>query len=53
MNDDSQFVPSSCLFGIFIKEKCVVFSLTSFGTLKYDCTIKAREMFSFQHLINK
>ena len=27
-------------------------SLTSFGTLKYDCEIKAVEIFSFLPLIN-
>ena len=25
------------LFGIFIIKRCVVLSLTSLGTLKYDC----------------
>ena len=43
---------SSLLFGIFIIKKWVVFSLTSFGALKYDCVIKTREMFSFLPLIN-
>ena len=33
-------------------KKWVEFSLTSFGTLKYDCVIKTREMFSFLPLIN-
>ena len=42
---------SSLLFGIFIMKKCVVFSLTTFGTLEYDCVIKIREMFNFQPLI--
>ena len=37
---------SSLLFVIFIIKKCVVFSLTSFGTLKYDGVIKTREIFS-------
>ena len=37
MNDYTQ---SSLLFGTFIIKKCVVFVLTSFGTLKYDCVIK-------------
>ena len=32
---------SSFLFGIFIMKKWVVFNLTYFGTLKYDCVIKA------------
>ena len=44
---------SSLLFGIFMIEKWVEFSLTSFGTLKYDCVIKTREMFSFLPLIKK
>ena len=33
-------------------KKWVEFSLTSFGALKYDCVIKAIEMFNFQPLIN-
>ena len=33
-------------------KKCVEFSLTSFGTLKYDCVIKIRKMFNFLSLIN-
>ena len=43
---------SSLLFGIFAIKKWVVFSLTSFGTLKYDCVIKTREIFNFLPLIN-
>ena len=43
---------SSLLFGIFMVKKCVEFSLTSFGTLKYDCVIKTIEMFNFIYLIN-
>ena len=43
---------SSLSFGIFLIKKCVVFSLTSFGTLKHDCVIKAREIFHFLPLIN-
>ena len=35
---------SSLLFGIFIIKKCVEVSLTSFGTLKYDCVIKERKV---------
>ena len=31
---------SSLSLGIVIIKKCVVFSLTSFGTLKYDCVMK-------------
>ena len=38
---------SFLLFRFFMTKKWVVFSLTSFGTLKYDCVIKTREMFSF------
>ena len=33
-------------------KKCVVFSLTSVGTLKYHYIIKTIEMFDFQLLIN-
>ena len=43
---------SSLLFWIFMIKKWVELSLTSFGTLKYDCVIKTREMFSFLPLIN-
>ena len=43
---------SSLLFGISIITKCVVFSLTSFGTSKYDCAIKTIEILSFLPLIN-
>ena len=43
---------SSLLFGIFMIKKCVEFSLTSFGTLKYDCVIKTIEMINFISLIN-
>ena len=32
--------------------KCVEFSLTSFGTLKSDCAMKTIEMFNFLPLIN-
>ena len=38
---------SSLLFGVLIIKKSVEFSLTSFGTLKYDWVIKTREMFNF------
>ena len=38
---------TSPLFGIFKIQKCVVFSLTSFGTLKYDYMIKARKCLAF------
>ena len=50
MNDLVQFV--EVLFGIFIIKKWVEFSLTSFGTLKYDCVPKTREMFNFLPLWN-
>ena len=43
---------SSLLFGIFMIEKWVEFSLTTFGILKYDSVIKTREMFNFLPLIN-
>ena len=43
---------SSLLFGILMITKWVKFSLTSFGTLKYDCVIKTIEMFNFIPLIN-
>ena len=43
---------SSLLFGIFMMKKWVELSLTSFGTLKYDCVIKTREMFDILPLIN-
>ena len=33
-------------------KKWVVFNVTSFGTLKYDCVIKTRETFNFLPLIN-
>ena len=36
----------------FRNKKCVEFSQTSFGTLKYDCARKVREIFSFLLLIN-
>ena len=38
---------------LFYLEFSVEFSLTSFGTLKYDYVIKTREMFNFLPLINK
>ena len=38
---------SSLLLGIFMIKKWVEFSLTSFGTLKYDCVIKTKESFKF------
>ena len=42
----------SLVFGIFIIKKWVEFSLSSLGTLKYDCIIKTRKMFNFLLLIN-
>ena len=30
----------SLLFGVSILKKCLVFSLTSFATLKYGCAMK-------------
>ena len=42
----------SLLFGIFVMKKWVVFSLTFFGTLKYDFVINVREIFNFLALIN-
>ena len=41
---------SFLLFGIFIIMMCVLFSLTSFGTLKCDCVIKTIETFNFLSL---
>ena len=38
---------SSPLLGIFVIKIWVVFSLTSFGTLKYDRVIKTRKIFNF------
>ena len=43
---------NSLLFGIFMMKKWLEFSLTSFGTLRYDYVIKTREMFSFLPVIN-
>ena len=43
---------SSLLLGILMMKKWVEFSLTSFGTLKYDCVINTIEMFSFLPLVN-
>ena len=51
MNDLLQFV--EVLFYLeFSRKKWLVFSLTSFGTLKYDWVIKTREIFNFLPLIN-
>ena len=43
---------NSLLFGIFMMKKLLEFSLTSFGTLRYDYVIKTREVFSFPAVIN-
>ena len=43
---------SSLSFGIFEIKKSVVFSLTSFGTLKHDLVIKTKEIFILLPLIN-
>ena len=51
MNGLMQFI-EYLLFGISMIKKCLEFSLTSFGTLKYDCVIKIIEMFNFLSLIN-
>ena len=45
------FLKFSFIWNCLIK-KCIAFSQTSFGTLKYDCVTKIREMFSFLPLIN-
>ena len=42
---------SSPLFEIFVIKRWVEFSLTSFGTLKYDWVIKTRRMLNFLPLI--
>ena len=36
----------------FYNKKCVVLSLASFGTLKYDCVIKTIEMLIFLPPVN-
>ena len=43
---------SSLLFGIFIMKKWVVLNITFFGTEKYECVIKAKDIFIFIPLIN-
>ena len=43
----SGFFWGSLLLEIFMIKKWVLFSLTSFGTLKYDCVIKTKEIFDF------
>ena len=53
MNDLEQFVEVFFCLELLWLKKWVVFSLTSFGTFKYDCVIKTREMFNFLPLINK
>ena len=46
MNDLMQFIELLFLFKIFIIKKYAEFSLTFFGTLKYDCVIETIEMVS-------
>ena len=41
-----------CFLEIFVINKCLEFTLISFGILKYDCIIKTIEMFNFLLLIN-
>ena len=43
---------SSLSFEIFVIKKWVVFSLTTFGTLKCNLVIKTREISNFLPLIN-
>ena len=38
--------------GTFMIKKWLEFSLTSFGTSKYGCVIKAIEMFNFLALVS-
>ena len=38
--------------GNFHNKKCIVLSLTSFGTLRYDRVIRSIEIFNFLTLIN-
>ena len=45
-------VESYFLLGIFAIKEWVVFSLTSFGTLKYDWVIKTRGILNFIPLTN-
>ena len=52
MNDYTYFVQVLISLEFSLK-KYLVFSVTSFGTLKYDCVIKTRKNFSFLRLINK
>ena len=51
IKDLLQFVEVLLFLNFHNKSMCSV-SLTSFGTLKYDCEIKAVEIFSFLPLIN-
>ena len=43
---------SFLLFGIFTTKYCVEFNLMLFGTAKYDCVIRTREIFIFLLLMN-
>ena len=40
------------LFGLAIIKICVVLSLDSFSTLRYDCVIKTKEILDFLPLVN-
>ena len=40
------------LFGLAIIKICVVLSLDSFSTLRYDCVIKTKEVLDFLPLVN-
>ena len=51
MKDLSQFV-EVLFYSEIWQKKWVVCSLRSFGTLKYDCVIKIREIFNFLPLKN-
>ena len=51
MNDYALFV-EALFFCNFYNKKGAVFIPTSVGTLKYDCVIKTRGVFSFLLLIN-
>ena len=50
MNDSMQFFETLLEFGVFIKEQFVEFCVTSFSTAKYDCLVKAAEIFFDKYL---
>ena len=52
MSELLQFAEGLFCFTIFIIKKCLVFSLTSFGTLKHNSVIKTIEMFNLLSLIS-